>query len=70
MPDFEESVERGNGKVFMVNSDDEKELAEQLMNQVGSNSFPTIAKGFGAGSKPDIYEGPRTADDILAFQSS
>jgi len=70
MPDFEESVDRGNGKVVMVNSEEEKELADKLMNETGSNGFPTIAKGFGTG-KPIVYEGDsRTADAILAFQSS
>jgi thiol-disulfide isomerase/thioredoxin len=68
MSDFEESVELGNGKVVMVNSEEEKELAEQLMKEAGSTSFPTIAKGFGTG-KPIGYEGSRIADAILAFQS-
>jgi thioredoxin-like negative regulator of GroEL len=67
MPEFEKAVQRGNGKVVMVESDHPQ--GDELMNEAGSNSVPTIVKGLGTG-KPIKYEGTRTADDILAFQSS
>jgi thiol-disulfide isomerase/thioredoxin len=58
MSDFKQAVTQGNGKVVLVNSDNEPDLVKKY----NVNGFPTIMKG--NGSK---YTGNRDYNSIISF---
>jgi thiol-disulfide isomerase/thioredoxin len=58
MKDFKDAASQGNGKVVLINSDEEPELVKKH----GVKGFPTIMKG--SGKK---HTGTRSADDIISF---
>jgi len=57
MAEFEKAVESGNGKIILVNGDENREL----MQKYGVQGFPTIMKG------NKVHKGGRTEKEILEF---
>ena len=57
MAEFEKAVESGNGKIILVNGDENREL----MQKYGVQGFPTIMKG------NNVHKGGRTEKEILEF---
>lgn len=60
MPEFEKAVKSSNGKVMLVNS--EEESNKELLKEYNITVFPTIMN-----DNREIYKGQRTATDILIF---
>jgi len=57
MKEFEKASQTSNGKVILVNGDENPDL----VNKYGVNGFPTIMKG------AEVYKGGRTEKEILEF---
>jgi len=57
MDEFEKAVDTGNGKIVLINGDENRDL----MTKYGVNGFPTIMKG------NKVHTGGRTANEILDF---
>jgi thiol-disulfide isomerase/thioredoxin len=58
MKDFKDAVSQGNGKIVLINSDEEPDLVKKY----GIKGYPTIMK---AGGKK--HTGTRSAEDIISF---
>lgn len=63
MEEFKKAVERGQGKVILIDSTDDSNT--ELTQEYGIQGFPTIIKG-----DKTKYSGSRTADDILEFSGN
>lgn len=63
MEDFKAATEESGGKVMMFNSEDPS--SKPLMEKYNINSYPTIMKGSG-----EIFNGPRTKENILEFSKN
>jgi thiol-disulfide isomerase/thioredoxin len=57
MTEFENARDASNGKVILINGDENREL----MKKYGVHGFPTIMKG------NKVYNGGRTEKEILEF---
>jgi thiol-disulfide isomerase/thioredoxin len=62
-PEFIKATEQGDGKVIMVNVDDES--AKSIREKYEVKGFPTILKV--SGNTYVKYEGGRVSTDILSF---
>ena len=61
LPDFKNAVSKGDGKIMLVNGDDEPELTKKYK----VDGFPTIMKGSG-----EIHTGGRDTSSILNFATN
>jgi len=59
MGEFEKAVSSSNGKVILVNGDENRDL----MKKYGVQGFPTIMKG------NNVHRGGRTEKEILEFMN-
>jgi thiol-disulfide isomerase/thioredoxin len=60
MDEFKKAVERGQGKVILIDSTDEANTS--LTEEYAVKGFPTIIRG-----DKSKFSGSRTADDIIDF---
>jgi len=63
MGEFKKAVERGQGKVILVDATDDSNTS--LAGEYAIKGFPTIIRG-----DKTKYSGSRTADDIVDFSKS